>query len=190
MVKNNDLDIYEVIYILAKNIKDKSETKNDFLHKKCSYLLNQTIRQIRLNDDQYRISSNAKELWVKIVGDNQDYMNYYYNEKITINRDYEVALYKGSSKTPYSNEILNANSKVEYNKIFHNEHTIPVSVIIDEILKSDLSKDKIKEIISNISICRMLKEEDRKLSNSSKRVFNLESIYLNEYKNAGIEFTQ
>jgi hypothetical protein len=188
MNKSTTKNIYEIIQILAKNIKEESEELNDFEKKSsCMYLLNQTIRQVKLDETHYTISKKAKELWNEIIEDGEGYKNFFYNEIITIKKDSEIDLYKGNEKKPYSRDKLKANSKISYNKIFHNEHTIPVSTIIDEILKTDLSIEKINEVIGKISICRMLKSEDRLLKTTRKRVFDLKTIYNNEYNEAGIE---
>ena len=66
-------------------------------------------------------------------------------------------------------------SKIQYNDVFHDEHIIPLEMIINElkeIKKPDINEDtynQVRKILDKIYICKMLKSEDRDLLDSRKR---------------------
>lgn len=74
-----------------------------------------------------------------------------------------------------------------YREVFHDEHIIPINVIINELLKlSNLNYQTVVEILSKISVCKMLKTEDRSIYNARKRVFDVNEIIETTYLEANI----
>ena len=147
------------------------------------YLLNQIIRQIPVT--KRYVSDEAQNLWKQLTYD--DIWKYNYQDKVTVtkNKDAVVKKYNGASKNPVNKDGEAVGNDFIFRDVFHDEHIIPIAVIIDNLLKlkeSEITPEKIKEIIDEICICRITKEEDRKITVRSERPFNLlesyEKIYI------------
>lgn len=169
-------------------ISYKSEIR-EYKIKNVGYLLNQIIRQYEVPKSHYLISKKAKELWESVTDENID--NYYYKMSVKCKPDTHIKLMKyiGASKTPTQEIDLSKKKRFCYNDIFHDDHIIPVSVIIEKLLALDNpTYDKVECILDKIYYCRLTKGEDRAVNERNKRPFDvgkvIKEIYLGEH---GIE---
>ena len=168
--------VLDIIIEFVKGLKSKDgaiETnvngKGYYIHS-CKYLLNQILRQWHTPKERYYVSKRAMELWKKLSND--DIGNYYYNNKVTCEFDepVEVCIYKGSSNN-FVKHVLKKGDKFQFNSVFHEEHIVPISVIMEQLCNlQELNYKNVEEILNKISICRILKEEDKVLNaNHSKK---------------------
>lgn len=167
----NKNEILDIIISLIKGVQNHNHIESDG-HKLwgSKYLLNQVIRQYSQPDDHYFISKDAKELWNKITSD--DIMTKFYRDKLTLDKvDGSIVLkcFKGNSNS-YTNWTPNKGDKLTYRDVFHDEHIVPVKMIINELIKlKEINYSSVEEVLGKIYICRMLKEEDKKILNKSNR---------------------
>lgn len=96
------------------------------------YLLNQILRQIDIPENNYYISQKAKQKWAELSKD--DIKNYTY-QKIAYcdNENFvNVKCYKNNRKS-FEEKKLTKGEKFIYKDIFHDEHIIPIDVIIKQL---------------------------------------------------------
>ena len=145
------------------------------------YLLGQILRQIPVTKKY--VSDEAQKLWNQLT--NEDIWKYNYQDKVqTKNKDVIVKKYKGASKTAEDKKGKAVGNSFIFREVFHDEHIIPISVIIDELLElkdGEITPEKVAEIIDKICICRITKEEDRKIKPRSNRPPNLLKAYNEAY---------
>lgn len=152
------------------------------------YLLNQTLRQLGLSKDKYFISERAKDLWAKIT--DEPIEKYFYQDKITCTKQgpISVDLYRGNEAKSYATIHLKKNDTFTYRTVFSNEHMIPINMIINALLKEkELNYENVLEIIDKIRVCRMLKEEDKKIKRKVTRSLELEEVIKVDYEGVGIK---
>ena len=155
------------------------------------YLLGQILRQIPVT--KKHVSDAAQELWHQLT--DEDIWKYNYQDKVLVpeeNKDFIVKKYKGASKTAKDKEGKAVGNSFIFREVFHDEHIIPIAVIIDELLKlkdGEITPEKIAQIIDKICICRITKEEDRKIKVRSNRPFNLLIVYEKIYKQEQVIIT-
>ena len=161
--------------------------------KNTHYLLGQVLRQIELPKERILVSNSTLELWNKLGLDINDIYNCEWKKKIISNNDNVIVYeYNGASKTPkdIKGRTLMKGDYFEYRAVFHDEHIIPINVIINGLkelaIKKELTDDKIKELIDKIYICKLTKEEDRKISKKCNRPLELLECYQEVYKNCSI----
>lgn len=153
------------------------------------YLLGQILRQIPVTKKY--VSDEAQKLWDQLT--DEDIWKYNYQDKVqTKNKDVIVKKYKGASKTAEDKEGKAVGNSFIFREVFHDEHIIPIAVIIEELLKlkdGEITPEKIAQIIDKICICRITKEEDRKIKVRSNRPFNLLIVYEQIYKQEQVIIT-
>lgn len=209
-------EVFDLIITLLKSIKNETniEYKNNGKEYKIystdNYLLNQILRRYYQGSDKILISKKAKEMWSNLFDENKtekikgknvrkDIRNFSYNNKITLDKDYQGKIYKysGNKKEPgeYKFNIdKNGRKKIQFNDVFHDEHIIPIKMIIEELKKinnpefNDKTYNEVEKILDKIYICKMLKSEDRNLLNSRNREFTdvikvVEKYYWTRTKN-------
>lgn len=146
------------------------------------YLLNQILRQIPVT--KRYVSDKAQELWNQLT--DEDIWKYNYQDTVLVtekNKGFIVKKYKGAAKTPEKESSVG--DSFIFREVFHDEHIIPIAVIIDELLKlkdGEITPEKIAQIIDKICICRITKEEDRKINPRYKRSSDLSEAYETAYK--------
>ena len=195
MDKNPVLDIIisllenEKIYRINKKVGSKIECSYNgktYVLWNSNYLLGQIIRQYCISEDKYYISQKAKALWEQIT--KQNIWDYSYRDRIICENDAEISAksYKGAS-SKYSTTTLRSGVEFIFNDIFHDEHIIPINVIIKE-LKSlpECTYKTIEDTLDKIRVCRMLKEEDREIKEKSRRPSDFNYVIENIYKKHGI----
>ena len=190
--------VFDIILSLVENSNRKKKGERlivsnfegkEYVLNNTDYLLNQVLRQYTINPDHYLISKQAKNLWNQI-GDGRDISNFYYQEKVICRNDnVSVEKFKGASnKGDFA--LLEKGKNFTYKDVFHNDHIIPLKMIIDKL--NELKRDKklnyytLKKVLDNIYICRITKREDRDLKNKTKRHFNIHECYERIYKPKGI----
>lgn len=155
------------------------------------YLLGQILRQIPVT--KKHVSDAAQELWNQLT--DEDIWKYNYQDKVqTKNEDVTVKKYKGASKTPEDKKGKAVGDSFIFREVFHDEHIIPIAVIIDELLdlkdsEIEITPEKVAEIIDKICICRITKEEDRKIKPRYKRSPKLSEAYETAYKPHNVKIT-
>ena len=184
---NNTL--LDMIILYVKAIKHNNEVinfecegKNTELHN-AKYLLNQTIRQIGIPKNRYRISEAAKKKWDEIT--NEPIENYFYREKVFCVKEGPVSIeiFRGNESEPYDTKELKKDGSFVYREVFSNEHMIPVKMIIDELLAiEELNYKEVLRVLDLIQICRLLKCEDQKIKNKINRSLNVEEVEKIYYK--------
>lgn len=153
-------------------------------HGGAKYLLNQTIRQLWLPSGRMYLSIEADKLFKKLGYKDEEIFLYFYRMKIT-NKNEEainVNLYKGASSKPHNNKLLEAGESFLLREVFHDDHIVPITHIIDKLLMIKEPKiENVLEVLKDISVCRMLKDEDRRLSRTNRpydEKFIVENLYL------------
>lgn len=194
-LKTNKNAVLDIVIELVNGVKNGGSlvahngTHRNELHT-CKYLLNQVLRQYNIPQKNYFISVKAKQLWDQLT--DKDINNYFYREKIKCNNNQPVIVksYIGTSNK-FIEKTLKAGDSFIYKDIFHNEHIIPIEVVIKKLLAlENLCYNKVEEILDNIYVCRILKEEDRKIKQKHKRPDDLDHIIKNIYGNVDIELVK
>ncbi|MDD4832604.1 MAG: hypothetical protein PHI78_02900 [Clostridia bacterium] len=91
---------------------------------------------------------------------NDDIFNYTYTDKVIISNPnfFEpVDFFKGGEKNPCVCKDLHAKNSFAFREIFHDEHIVPINVIIKQLLSMDPTHENIKSVIGKIGVCKMLK---------------------------------
>lgn len=202
---NNKCEIYDIIISLVKAHKNKTEDgkyehfiKEEYEGKEMTlwgtaYLLNQFLRQLEIPKERRLVSKKADALWKSLVGD-EDINDYYYQTKVTVKNDGTIKKYSGASKTPYYDGEIKAGQSFIFKDVFHEEHIVPIAVIIDDLVKLDennkLDYMHIDEVLNKVYICRMLKEEDRQIKERFKRANNKDVVIRDVYNKYNIEIVE
>ena len=97
-----------------------------------------------------------------------------------------VKFYKGAEKEGKLRKIIKG-SHFEFRKVFHEDHVIPVSLIMKKLVELNPNNEKeIKELLEKMHICVILKDEDRIISTTKGRTLDFEETIKNVYNIAGI----
>ena len=182
-MENNVLDII-IEFIKGYKSKDARIASSDgtCVINNCKYLLPQIIRQYGLNANQYYISKEAINLWNKIS--DKPIFDYWYRDKVLVEKDVQIAAsrFVGNSN---KEEIvtLKKDESFVFRDIFHDEHIVPIKMIVDELVALDEPNyDNVKAILNKIAVCRMLKTQDRSINHKYNRSTNLDEVLNNDYK--------
>lgn len=152
------------------------------------YLLNQIIRQYSLEWSHYYFSKKAFELWQKIS--TQKWTKTFYRAKVIcdIGDGIEIEKFKGSAKNGVKHTLSGSNDWFYYREVFHDEHMITISDIINELVSLEVvNRENVIAVLDKIYICRMLKTEDRLEKPQRKRGLDLDYVINEVYKPCGIE---
>lgn len=188
---NNTIDL---IICFVKSI-NYNKVIDDGKHKieGTKYLLNQILRQYDIPKQNYLITKKAIDLWQQLSNDNIN--NYFYRDTVVCKNTLpvDVKIYKNNSNS-FTYLTLNKDDKFTYKDVFHNEHIIPIEIIIRQLVDLDknnkLDYNNVENVLSNIYICRMLKEEDRKIKIKFNRPYNLNQIIDTIYTPVGIKIVK
>jgi hypothetical protein len=187
--KNMDNRLVVEIILHLISIQKELESKNPYHidHKCAKYLLNQTLRQLYLPQDRYYVSLKAFEKWKSIT--NESMLNHYYKSRITLEfEEQTLPFFVGNESKSRDPRQKKKGEHFLFREVFHDDHIIPVSVIANKLMELDNPNyDNVMSIISKMSICRMLKEEDRLVKIRSSRPFDENEIIQIIYKKKGIE---
>lgn len=186
--------VLDIIINLLDGLRSGGDLRDDFggedlVLNDCSYLLNQSIRQYKIPQCHYFVSKKAFELWSKIRSDS--IFNYWYRKKVVKNVEGEVFInkYRGGEKEPYSkNYKLKYGETFTFNDVFTDEHIVPVNNIIKELINLPvINYESVKNVLDKIYICKVLKEEDRKIANKKSRSLDYREVLAFDYFDVGIE---
>ena len=184
MIEKEKNEVLEIIISFVKACKNDKEhayvESNGKRIWSAYYLLNQILRQYYIDDNHVLISKKAQELWEKIAVE-PNIKRFNYRNTFTAKVNIDIDMYYGAKKEGVLTSVKKG-QKVIWNKIFHDEHTIPVNIIIKELCSLDnLNYESVLKVLDKIYICKMLKEEDRKIIQKSDRPSNVievvEKIY-------------
>jgi hypothetical protein len=116
-------------------------------------------------------------------------MEIHYKDVVTYDKlssSQKYGLYKGASKTPVQT-TLNKNDKFNFRQMFHEDHVIPVSIIIDELKNLKVvNATTVTSKLDQMHQCIILKEEDRNISRTKGRNLIFQQTINNVYAPAGI----
>ena len=188
-------EVFDIIATLVKSFKTPDDNGKPYVVSKykgkdkylwnCNYLLNQILRNYDVPPERYHVSKAAKELWDSITDKN--IRDYYYHQKVVNEKldEVEIIEFKGSSKNGTKRTMHKGDSFV-YRDVFHNEHVIPISMIIDELvnLPNPDEYDALEKVLDKIHVCRMLKIEDRGIPSiyKNKRPDSFEEVIKEVYE--------
>lgn len=132
------------------------------------YLLGQVLRQYRIKESHIFVSVAANELWHKIT--NEEMYKYNYTMQVPVHYNCKVDLYKGAASKPFETEkVHKPNDTFQYRQVFHDEHVIPIEMIIKKLEEEkDLNYTNVQKILDNIYMCRMLKSENIELNKGNR----------------------
>ena len=153
------------------------------------YLLGQSIRQYDIPVQNHLMSQAAHSRWTELTTAN--IMNYHYRDIVVcdnLSKPVQHALFNGSKKRG-TLTTLTKGYKFHFREMFHEDHVIPVSMILDEMIKMQaVDYLSIESLLNQMHICVLLKKEDRKIGRTRNRslkfqktirdVYNTENIYL------------
>ena len=184
MSENYNYRIVDNIINLLSILRDE-ETRDPYTidHGGAKYLLGQSLRQLWLPASQRYLSLEADKLYNQLSIPEDQVFTLYYQMKVTNNSDNQVYvdLYKGASKTAHTHKLLNKGDSFVQREVFHDDHIIPIKHIIEKLQQIKiLNRENVMDVIKDISICRMLKCEDRDITRT-KRQYNEEHIIENLY---------
>ena len=179
-------EVLDFIIYLIKCTKDGKQNYDDLedwsVNGSAKYLLNQVIRQLKVPDCNIFISKNAWAQWKSLTDDN--IMCKFYKDPVRAKIDCELEQYIGNKKEPSNSIKVNSGSCFSFNDVFHDEHIIPIKVIIDQLCalsESELTYENIEKILKKIYLCKILKSEDRSIIHKFNRANNIEEILTSDY---------
>lgn len=155
------------------------------------YLLGQTIRQYAIPAEKCHVSKAAMELWNELTS--SDIRNFWYREAVKCDRlegEKILPRYVGSKSEPEVDKpiILHHDSTFCFRDVFHGDHVVPVSLILDELVKLDcITIENVQAILDKMHVCRILKSEDRQLGRTHGRTLDFEETIRNVYLAKNVE---
>ena len=187
----NEIIIESILCLLSKfnEVKEAGSKKDiDGLR----YLIGQSIRQYDVPEENYHISQAAKDRWEELSND--CIRNYWYRKQVKCNnlkfaKNYK--LYTGSTSAGIPT-LLNPGESFAFRQMFHEEHTIPVSLVMNELTNNPKisTKKDIEELLDSMHISILLKDEDRainaKFGTTNKRSLIFSDNVKKIYNNCGI----
>lgn len=151
------------------------------------YLLNQSIRQYDIPAENHHLSQAAHERWTGLT--TADIRKYHYRDIVVCDKlssPVQHALFNGPKKKGLPT-TLTKGSKFHFREMFHEDHVIPVSMILDEIIKMNpVNYASVDNILNKMHICVILKKEDRKIGRTVGRTLDFEETINNVYEANGI----
>lgn len=185
--------ILDIIINLVKGCKmEKSilldESCGECLYA-CNYLLNQALRQYALPSERILVSEEANKLWLSLTKD-KDIRTFSHRSAIMVESSVPVFVekYKGASKTPYEIGEVKQGDTVIFNDVFTDEHVVPIKVIIKELIAlPTLDYESVREVLSKMYICKVLKKEDHAIKKKSNRSLDYKEVIKTDYLSEGIK---
>lgn len=151
------------------------------------YLIGQLIRQYNIPKNNWHISLAAYNRWNQLT--NKYIWNYHYKDVVTCDKlssSQEYGLYKGANKNINIQKLCRG-AKFQFRQMFHEDHVIPVSIIIDELKNLKVvNVTTVTSVLDQMHQCIILKEEDRNISRTKGRSLIFQQTINNVYAPAGI----
>ena len=164
------------------NTPESNEGEFSLGNDSVKYLLNQILRQLSVPIENRYISQAAIILWNEICDD--DIEKYGYRSRVIPIRSSlgEAEFFAGNHKECYKSHRIQKHEGFVFKDVFHDEHIISLKVIVHELLSLQRPcEEDAFAIIQKISICRMLKTEDRIIPSKSNRPFDVKAVFENIY---------
>lgn len=132
------------------------------------YILGQVLRQYRIDNTHIFTSVAADKLWKEIT--NEEMYKYNYTMQVPIHYECKLDLYKGAASKPFETQKTHKiNDTFQYRQVFHDEHVIPIEMIIKKLEgEKNLTYENVQKILDNIYMCRMLKSENIELNKGNR----------------------
>lgn len=174
--------IIDSIFCLLNGYK-KANTKDE--KSSLRYLLNQSIHQYSISSTKIHISVEAKKRWESLTSGT--ITNYHYRDKVVCDKlvtPIDCPLYNGASAQGIPT-TLTKDSTFLFRQMFHEDHIVPASLILKELIEfSVVNKQDIEDTLNKMHICIILKEEDRRIGRTKGRTtdwqYNIKNIYNKE----------
>jgi hypothetical protein len=181
---NQRRDINEAVVEIIKYAlygKKKYPKPKDTYSPSFNYLLNQSIRQYIIPEQNIHVSEAANNLWNQLFTDSNgnvpDIRVYAYQDTNIAQSDMaNLEMYSGRNNQPTKTNVV-IGQKVKFNSFFIQEHTTPVADMIAALealqaQKGELlldSKDVVA-VLDKMHITQMLKSEDKAIKNAKHRI--------------------
>ena len=208
---NQRRDINEAVVEIIKYAlygKKKYPKPKDTYSPSFNYLLNQSIRQYIIPEQNIHVTEAANDLWNQLFTDSNgnvpDIRVYAYQDTNIAQSDMaNLAMYSGRNNQSTNTNVV-IGQKVKFNSFFIQEHTTPVADMIAALealqaQKGELlldSKDVVA-VLDKMHITQMLKREDKGIKNAKHRINvpdvltkNAEEIFDDIIRNEGIGYPQ
>lgn len=178
----NSVIIDSILCLLKayKTLKDSESNKSDL--GSLRYLLGQSIRQYDIPKQNLHVSRAALDFWKTLS--TQKIGDYHYRNTVVCNNlktDIEVKSYTGATSTGTTFSLKPGKTFI-FRNLFHEDHIIPVSFILNELIDMDsVDKESIENCLNKMHLCVLLKKEDRNLGRTQGRG-DFETTIKNAYK--------
>jgi hypothetical protein len=181
---NQRRDINEAVVEIIRYAlygKKKYQKPKDTYSPGFNYLLNQSIRQYIIPEQNIHVTEAANKLWNQLFTDSNgnvpDIRVYAYQDTNIAQSDMaNLEMYSGRNNQPTKTNVV-IGQKVKFNSFFIQEHTTPVADMIAALealqaQKGELlldSKDVVA-VLDKMHITQMLKSEDKAIKNAKHRI--------------------
>ena len=208
---NQRRDINEAVVEIIKYAlygKKKYPKPKDTYSPSFNYLLNQSIRQYIIPEQNIHVTKAANDFWNKLFTDSNgnvpDIRVYAYQDTNIAQSDMaNLAMYSGRNNQSTNTNVV-IGQKVKFNSFFIQEHTTPVADMIAalEALQTQkgellLGSEDVVKVLDKMHITQMLKREDKGIKNAKHRISaddvltkNAEEIFDDIIRNEGIGYPQ
>ena len=184
MKYKTDYIIDAILALLAgyKDLSSGNQPSKQDLHS-FKYLLGQTIRAYIIPANQIHVSVGASQRWKKLTS--ASIFKFTYDEFVTcdvLQTSVPCNFYNGSQKNGTPTQI-NPGDRFRFNNMFHVDHVIPVSLILNELIGLTAPcAQQVKNTLDKMHLCYILKDEDRKLGRTKSRTTNFQQTIKNVYE--------
>ena len=208
---NQRRDINEAVVEIIKYAlygKKKYPKPKDTYSPSFNYLLNQSIRQYIIPEQNIHVTEAANDFWNKLFADSNgnvpDIRVYAYQDTNIAQSDMaNLAMYSGRNNQSTNTNVV-IGQKVKFNSFFIQEHTTPVADMIAalEALQAQkgellLGSEDVVAVLDKMHITQMLKREDKGIKNAKHRISaddvltkNAEEIFGNIINDENIGYPQ
>lgn len=146
-----------------------------------NYLLNQSIRQYIIPEQNIHVTKAANNLWNQLFTDSNgnvpDIRVYAYQDTNIAQSDMaNLAMYSGRNNQSTNTNVV-IGQKVKFNSFFIQEHTTPVADMIAALEELQarkgellLGSEDVVKVLDKMHITQMLKSEDKAIKNAKHRI--------------------
>ena len=112
-------------------------------------------------------------------------MNYHYRNWVVCDKlteSVKFGVFSGAKKIGIEKQF-NKGDKFRFRELFHEDHVIPVSLILKEMIDNTPAKyEDIENLLNKMHVCVILKEEDRELGRTKGRTLDFKKTIDTLYK--------
>ena len=181
---NQRRDINEAVVEIIRYAlygKKKYQKPKDTYSPGFNYLLNQSIRQYIIPEQNIHVTEAANDLWNQLFTDSNgnvpDIRVYAYQDtNIAHSNMANLAMYSGRNNQSTNTNVV-IGQKVKFNSFFIQEHTTPVADMIAALEELQARKDElllgsedVVAVLDKMHITQMLKREDKDIKNAKHRI--------------------